>query len=478
MDDIGRLRDRVVKLQTHFGQANEDIRQILMSADKIDKRAGKIEELEFDGEGRGGGGDRRGRAAAPQARGGRVRAPCLGCLRRHAPVTRALRVLRNKTCAGAKGVDRGRRDEPDEAMVPIADGMISGCDSQPAEATTAPSARLCRSARGLSQASRADRHVSGFSSGLPLALSGSTLLVWMRESGVDLGTIGLFALVGTPYTLKFLWAPVVDALDVPVLSRLFGRRRGWLVFTQLLLMARSAAGAHRSGEGAAGWWRSAPCWSPRLGHPGHRRRRLPGREPADNEQAAGMASFVAAYRIGMLVSTAGALFLVTGFEGFGFAKIGGVDGRLSRHGRHGGDRHRTALFATEPEKSAWGDRACGPSGVGARVAGRLRGLLGVPHARHGLVGARLRGPVQVLRRLRRHHDGAVRHRSRLLAQRLCHDRQGRRALGLRWSAGLRAGSWRADCPLAASLWLGGPPAGYLQSGVLLARASSASIFGR
>ena len=57
----------------------------------------------------------------------------------------------------------------------------------------------------------------GFSSGLPLALSGSTLLVWMRESGVDLGTIGLFALVGTPYTLKFLWAPLVDALHVPVL---------------------------------------------------------------------------------------------------------------------------------------------------------------------------------------------------------------------------------------------------------------------
>src|SRR5512139_2089426 len=77
----------------------------------------------------------------------------------------------------------------------------------------------------------------GFSSGLPLALSGTTLLVWMRESGVDLGTIGLFALVGTPYTVKFLWAPFTDALDVPVLSRLLGRRRGWLVFTQILLMA-------------------------------------------------------------------------------------------------------------------------------------------------------------------------------------------------------------------------------------------------
>ena len=77
----------------------------------------------------------------------------------------------------------------------------------------------------------------GFSAGLPLALSGSTLLVWMREVGVDLGTIGLFALVGTPYTIKFLWAPVVDALDVPVLSRLLGRRRGWLMISQILLMA-------------------------------------------------------------------------------------------------------------------------------------------------------------------------------------------------------------------------------------------------
>jgi DNA recombination protein RmuC len=46
-DDLGRLRDRVLKLQTHFGQANEDVRQILISADKIEKRAGRIEELDF-----------------------------------------------------------------------------------------------------------------------------------------------------------------------------------------------------------------------------------------------------------------------------------------------------------------------------------------------------------------------------------------------------------------------------------------------
>src|SRR5713226_2661124 len=77
----------------------------------------------------------------------------------------------------------------------------------------------------------------GFSSGLPLALSGSTLRFWLRESQIDLETIGLFALVGTPYTIKFLWAPIIDALDVPVLSTLLGRRRGWLVFSQLLLIA-------------------------------------------------------------------------------------------------------------------------------------------------------------------------------------------------------------------------------------------------
>src|ERR1041384_1959803 len=76
----------------------------------------------------------------------------------------------------------------------------------------------------------------GFASGLPLALSGSTLAVWLTERGVDLATIGLFSLVGLPYTFKFIWAPLVDALDVPVLSRLLGRRRGWLVFSQLLIM--------------------------------------------------------------------------------------------------------------------------------------------------------------------------------------------------------------------------------------------------
>src|SRR5262245_5923004 len=77
----------------------------------------------------------------------------------------------------------------------------------------------------------------GFSAGLPLALSGSTLLVWMSEADVNLKTIGLFAAVGTPYTIKFIWAPLIDALDAPILSKLLGRRRGWLTLTQIMLMA-------------------------------------------------------------------------------------------------------------------------------------------------------------------------------------------------------------------------------------------------
>ena len=101
----------------------------------------------------------------------------------------------------------------------------------------------------------------GFSSGLPLALSGATLLVWMRESGVDLGTIGLFALVGTPYTVKFLWAPLTDALDVPLLGRWLGRRRGWLVFTQILLMAAIVFLGSTDPARAPAWSRSARCWS-------------------------------------------------------------------------------------------------------------------------------------------------------------------------------------------------------------------------
>ena len=77
----------------------------------------------------------------------------------------------------------------------------------------------------------------GFSAGLPLSLTGQTLQAWMTESGVDIKTIGLFAFVGTPYWTKVFWSPAVDALDVPILTKWLGRRRAWLVITQLMLGA-------------------------------------------------------------------------------------------------------------------------------------------------------------------------------------------------------------------------------------------------
>jgi len=77
----------------------------------------------------------------------------------------------------------------------------------------------------------------GFASGLPLALTSGTLQAWMTVEGVDITTIGIFTLAGLPYTWKFLWAPLMDRFVPPA----FGRRRGWILVTQLLLMAGIAA---------------------------------------------------------------------------------------------------------------------------------------------------------------------------------------------------------------------------------------------
>ena len=71
----------------------------------------------------------------------------------------------------------------------------------------------------------------GFASGLPLALTGQAMQAWLSMEGLDVATIGFLSLVGLPYTFKFLWAPLMDRFDLPWL----GRRRGWLVLTQLLL---------------------------------------------------------------------------------------------------------------------------------------------------------------------------------------------------------------------------------------------------
>ncbi len=209
----------------------------------------------------------------------------------------------------------------------------------------------------------------GFSSGLPLALSGTTLLVWMTESGVDLGTIGLFALVGTPYTVKFLWAPLTDALDVPLLSHWLGRRRGWLVFTQILLIAAivflgSTDPASAPALVALGALLVATASATQdIVVDAFRVESLP-----ENEQAAGMASYVAAYRIGMLASTAGALFLVSGFQAHGFAKSAAWHWGYVAMAAMVLIGTVTALIATEPQRSRAAEAKHAGQKAFARVA--------------------------------------------------------------------------------------------------------------
>lgn len=76
----------------------------------------------------------------------------------------------------------------------------------------------------------------GISSGLPLYVLYQTIPAWLRDSGIDLSSIGLFHLIGIPYTLKFLWAPFLDRFTFPIL----GKRRGWMFFTQVLLISSIA----------------------------------------------------------------------------------------------------------------------------------------------------------------------------------------------------------------------------------------------
>lgn len=154
--------------------------------------------------------------------------------------------------------------------------------------------------------------VLGFASGLPLALTASTLSVWLTEAGVSKAAIGLFAAIGTPYALKFLWSPLMDALPLPILTRLLGRRRGWIIATQVLLVL-SLFALGFADPTIAPWWTAllAVCVatssaSQDIVLDAYRVEWL-----APEEQAAGSATFVFGYRLGMILASAGALYLAT-----------------------------------------------------------------------------------------------------------------------------------------------------------------------
>jgi PAT family beta-lactamase induction signal transducer AmpG len=153
----------------------------------------------------------------------------------------------------------------------------------------------------------------GFVSGLPLLLTGSVLQAWMKDEGVDLGTIGLFALVGLPYTLKFLWAPLLDRFSLGAL----GRRRGWLLLFQVALIA-ALLGLSLSQPAADPLWLALAALlvtffsaSQDIVIDAYRRESL-----ADEEQGLGASLYVNGYRVGMLLASGGGLILADhiGFE--------------------------------------------------------------------------------------------------------------------------------------------------------------------
>lgn len=148
--------------------------------------------------------------------------------------------------------------------------------------------------------------VMGFSCGLPLLLTITVLQAWMKEEGVDLTVIGMMALVGLPYTLKFLWAPFLDRFTLPFL----GRRRGWLLVAQFALIF-SIAGLGFTDPGENLWIVAFAAFlvtffsaSQDIVVDAYRREDLP-----DQELGLGSSLYVNGYRVGMLLASGGGLIM-------------------------------------------------------------------------------------------------------------------------------------------------------------------------
>jgi MFS transporter, PAT family, beta-lactamase induction signal transducer AmpG len=198
----------------------------------------------------------------------------------------------------------------------------------------------------------------GFASGLPLLLTLSTLTFWLAEAQVDLASIGLFALVGLPYTWKFLWSPVIDRVPLPFFTRAFGRRRGWLLLIQLLLAAAILAlgsGDPQQDLGRMAFFAVLVAFlsaSQDIVVDAYRVELL-----EERQQGAGAAAVVIGYRVAMLLAGAGALFIAE-YAGW-FWAYAAMAGCL-------GVGVVTVLLAPEPKGSA-GVLARAPTAGGARA---------------------------------------------------------------------------------------------------------------
>jgi PAT family beta-lactamase induction signal transducer AmpG len=157
----------------------------------------------------------------------------------------------------------------------------------------------------------------GFSSGLPLLLTFSTLSAWLKGEGISRTAIGLFALVGTPYALKFLWSPVIDRLSLPWLSRRLGRRRGWGILIQVLLIIAILALGTTDPLTQIGWTAALAVTvaflsaSQDIVIDAYRVEILD-----QHQQGPGAGAVQAGYRLAMLAAGAGALLIASKFGWF------------------------------------------------------------------------------------------------------------------------------------------------------------------
>jgi len=148
--------------------------------------------------------------------------------------------------------------------------------------------------------------IMGFACGLPLLLTISVLQAWMKEEGVVLAVIGMMALVGLPYTVKFIWAPFLDRFTLPFL----GRRRGWLLIAQIALIL-SIAGLGMTSPGKSPWLVAFAAFlvtffsaSQDIVVDAYRREDL-----TDGELGLGSSLYVNGYRVGMLLASGGGLIM-------------------------------------------------------------------------------------------------------------------------------------------------------------------------
>lgn len=150
----------------------------------------------------------------------------------------------------------------------------------------------------------------GFSAGLPFLLVFSTLSAWLRSDGVEVAAIGFFAWIGMLYSIKFFWAPVVDRLALPLLTRAFGQRRGWMLLAQGMIAAGLVGLAGLSPVGNLGWvalFALLVAFGSATQDIAIDAYRI---ESADDDVQAAMAStYIIGYRGGLLAAGAGALYI-------------------------------------------------------------------------------------------------------------------------------------------------------------------------